>query len=100
MAEDSVRIHPTAQVSPTAIIGSGTSIWHHCGVRERAQIGRSCILGKGVYVDFDATILMVGHREYRTLDLLKLHKSLRAPMLIDGRHFIDKTGTKDAGLIY
>jgi len=56
MAEDSVRIHPTAQVSPTAIIGSGTSIWHHCQVRERAQIGRSCILGKGVYVDFDVTI--------------------------------------------
>ncbi len=53
---DGVRIHPTAEVSPRAEIGEGTSIWHHAQVRERARIGRNCILGKGVYVDFDVTI--------------------------------------------
>ncbi|MGD8245605.1 MAG: acyltransferase [Anaerolineae bacterium] len=45
------RIHPTADVSPAARIGSGTAVWHHCQVREGAQIGRNCILSKGVYVD-------------------------------------------------
>src|SRR5258708_5889949 len=51
-----VRIHTTAEVSPRATIGEGTSIWHQAQVRERAIIGRNCILGKGVYVDFDVTI--------------------------------------------
>lgn len=57
MAEhEGVRIHPSADVSPDAVIGSGTSIWHQVQIRERARIGRNCILGKGVYVDFDVTI--------------------------------------------
>ena len=56
MAHDNVRIHPTAEVSPEAQIGAGTSIWHQAQVRERARIGRNCILGKGVYVDFDVSL--------------------------------------------
>jgi acetyltransferase-like isoleucine patch superfamily enzyme len=51
-----VRVHPTAEVSPQADIGEGTSIWHQAQVRERVRIGRNCILGKGVYVDFDVRI--------------------------------------------
>ena len=46
-----IKIHPTADVSPDAIIGDGTQIWHHAQVREGARIGEQCILGKGVYVD-------------------------------------------------
>ncbi len=56
MIDDSARIHPTADVSPEASIGAGTGIWHQAQVRERARIGRNCILGKGVYVDFDVSI--------------------------------------------
>ncbi len=52
----SVRIHPTADVSDKANIGEGTSIWHHCQVRENVHIGTKCILGKGVYVDNDVSI--------------------------------------------
>lgn len=52
----SARIHPTAEVSARAIIGDGTSVWHQAQIREGARIGRNCILGKGVYVDFDVTI--------------------------------------------
>lgn len=51
-----VRIHPTAEVSDSAEIGPGTSIWNHCQVRENARIGSSCILGKDVYVDFGVHI--------------------------------------------
>ena len=51
-----IRIHPTAEVSESAQIGDGTQIWHQSQVREGARIGRNCILGKGVYVDFDVQI--------------------------------------------
>jgi acetyltransferase-like isoleucine patch superfamily enzyme len=51
-----IRIHPTAEVSPKANIGEGTSIWHQAQVREGANIGTNCIIGKGVYVDFDVSL--------------------------------------------
>lgn len=47
----SIRIHPTAEVAESALIGDGTSIWHHCQIRPGAIIGQGCILGKGVYID-------------------------------------------------
>src|SRR5262245_42912211 len=54
--DDSIIIHPTAEVSEEATIGQGCRIWHQAQVRERARIGRDCIIGKGVYVDFDVVI--------------------------------------------
>ncbi len=51
-----VRIHSTAEVDSSVIIGDKTSIWNHCQVRENVQIGRNCILGKDVYVDFGVKI--------------------------------------------
>ena len=53
---DDIFVHNTADVSPDAIIGSGTKIWQHCQVREKAEIGRNCILSKGVYIDFGVKI--------------------------------------------
>jgi len=49
-------IHPTAEVSPNAELGQGTRIWHEAQVREHAQIGCNCIIGKGVYIDFGVVI--------------------------------------------
>ena len=49
-------IHPTADVSKKAKIGSSTKIWHQCHVRENASIGSGCILGKNVYIDHDVRI--------------------------------------------
>jgi len=46
-----IRIHPTADVSPYAELGEGTSVWHQAQIRENASIGKNCIIGKGVYVD-------------------------------------------------
>ncbi len=54
--QSDVRIHPTAEVSPEADIGEGTSIWHQAQVREGARLGCDCIVGKGAYVDFDVQI--------------------------------------------
>jgi UDP-2-acetamido-3-amino-2,3-dideoxy-glucuronate N-acetyltransferase len=52
----SIRIHPTADVSPNASIGEGTSIWHQAQVREKVSLGKNCIIGKGVYIDFEVCL--------------------------------------------
>lgn len=51
-----VRIHPTADVSPRAVVGDGTQLWHQAQVREGARIGRSCRIGKGVYIDANVVV--------------------------------------------
>jgi UDP-2-acetamido-3-amino-2,3-dideoxy-glucuronate N-acetyltransferase len=56
MAIYNVTIHPSAEVSAKAQIGSGTRIWHLVQIREGVQIGQNCIIGKDVYVDFDVKI--------------------------------------------
>ncbi|GAB2842106.1 DapH/DapD/GlmU-related protein [Microbacterium insulae] len=45
-----VRIVESADVSPDARIGDGSSVWHLAQVRERAVLGRNCIIGRGAYV--------------------------------------------------
>jgi len=51
-----IFIHPTAEVSKEAKIGSGTKIWHQVQVRENAEIGKNCNIGKGVYIDLGIKI--------------------------------------------
>jgi acetyltransferase-like isoleucine patch superfamily enzyme len=50
------RIHPTAEVAPSARIGPGTSVWNQAQVREDARIGAGCVIGKNVYVDREVLI--------------------------------------------
>ena len=51
-----IRIHQTAEVSPTAVVGAGTQVWNGAQLRDGATIGSDCVLGKGVYVDVDVVI--------------------------------------------
>ncbi|GAA4485899.1 hypothetical protein GCM10023171_20950 [Microbacterium panaciterrae] len=37
-------------MSADAVIGDGSSIWHLAQVRERAQLGVNCIVGRGAYI--------------------------------------------------
>ncbi|MWV59864.1 acyltransferase [Rathayibacter sp. VKM Ac-2754] len=50
MAEDTARIHPSADVDPRAQVGAGTLIWHLAQVREDARVGRECVIGRGAYL--------------------------------------------------
>ncbi|MFZ1383190.1 MAG: acyltransferase [Scrofimicrobium sp.] len=45
-----VRIVDSADVSPEATIGEGSSIWHLAQVREGAVMGQNCIVGRGAYI--------------------------------------------------
>ena len=49
-------IHPTANVSNIAEIGEGTKIWINVQIREKAKVGRSCIISKDVYIDHEVRI--------------------------------------------
>lgn len=51
-----IRVHPSAEVSENAVIGSGTSIWHQAQIREGVRIGQGCVIGKGVYIDEGVSI--------------------------------------------
>ncbi len=43
-------IHPSADVSAEAAIGTGSKIWHLAQVREQAVLGQNVIVGRGAYV--------------------------------------------------
>ncbi|WP_254359315.1 acyltransferase [Microbacterium hominis] len=45
-----VRIVDSADVSPDAVIGEGSSVWHLAQVREKAVLGAGCIVGRGAYI--------------------------------------------------
>jgi acetyltransferase-like isoleucine patch superfamily enzyme len=47
---DTARILPSADVDERATLGAGTTIWHLAQVREHAQLGSGCIVGRGAYV--------------------------------------------------
>lgn len=49
-------MHETALVEAGAHLGAGTKIWHQAQVRTRARVGERCIVGKGVFIDFDVVI--------------------------------------------
>ena len=49
-------VHPTAVVEAGANIGEATKIWHNAQIRTGARVGARCIVGKGVYIDFNVSI--------------------------------------------
>lgn len=50
MTQETDLIAPTADVDPRAVVGDDVTIWHLAQVRENAQLGAGCILGRGTYV--------------------------------------------------
>jgi len=40
----------SAEVSPEATIGDGSSVWHLCQIREGAVLGENCVVGRGAYI--------------------------------------------------
>ena len=44
------KVHPTAEVSPDAIVDATAAIWQYAHVREGASIGAQTVVGRGAYV--------------------------------------------------
>ncbi|WP_354640855.1 acyltransferase [Kitasatospora camelliae] len=47
---EGVRVESTADVDDRAVIGPGTTVWHLAQIREHAEIGAECIIGRGAYI--------------------------------------------------
>ncbi len=43
-------VHATADVAPSAQLGSGVRVWHYAQVREDAVVGANSIIGRGAYI--------------------------------------------------
>lgn len=50
LSRTGIEIHPTAEVSPEAMLGDGCRVWRQAHIREGAVIGHGCTIGAGVYV--------------------------------------------------
>lgn len=46
----SYRAVESAELSPEAQVGDGSSLWHLCQVREGAVLGENCVIGRGAYI--------------------------------------------------
>lgn len=52
----STKIHPSADVSPDAVIGDDCRIWQHCVITAGAVIGAGCKLAHNVFVEEGARV--------------------------------------------
>ena len=52
----STNVVSSAEVDATAVIGDGSSIWHLAQVRERARLGKGCVVGRGAYIGPDVEL--------------------------------------------
>lgn len=50
----------------------------------------------------DAAVIMVAHSAYSNLDLVRLRNAMRpnSPVLVDGRHVLDRVRVREAGFVY
>ena len=56
MLADKFFAHPSAIIDERASVGQGSKIWVNVQIREYAEVGRFCNLGKDVYVDIGVKI--------------------------------------------
>lgn len=53
---NNVFIHESANVSDLALIGDDTKIWINSQIREKASVGKNCIISKDTYIDAEVNI--------------------------------------------
>ena len=49
-------VHKTAIIEANVKIGRGTKVWHFSHLRRGTKIGKNCVIGKAVFIDFDSEI--------------------------------------------
>jgi len=48
----------------------------------------------------DAMVLMTGHEDFRNLDFQKVYKTMKTPIVIDGRRIYDPEKLREIGFYY
>lgn len=54
-------VHPTAFVSPSAVIGKGNVVEPNAVINSNSQIGEGCIISVGAIVDHDSSVGSFSH---------------------------------------
>ena len=49
-------VHKTAIIEDNVVIGENTKVWHFAQIRKGTKIGKNCVIGKSVFIDFDSLI--------------------------------------------
>lgn len=49
-------VHPTVLLEENVTIEKGTKIWHYSQIRKNTHIGRNCVIGNSVFIDFESII--------------------------------------------
>lgn len=49
-------IHATVDLGENVVLGEDVKIWHYAQVRERAQLGAGCVIGRGAYIGTGVTL--------------------------------------------
>ena len=53
---ENLKIHPTAIVEDSAVLGENTSVWDNVHIRKDATIGDNCIVGEKTYIAYGVQI--------------------------------------------
>jgi UDP-2-acetamido-3-amino-2,3-dideoxy-glucuronate N-acetyltransferase len=56
MTTQDFYVHPSACIDEGAKIGEATKVWHFCHVSSEAVLGKRCILGQNVFVDYGVRV--------------------------------------------
>ncbi|UZX03903.1 N-acetyltransferase [Arthrobacter sp. CDRTa11] len=51
-----IEVADNADVSAEAVIGEGSKIWHLAQIRDGAQLGVNCVVGRGAYIGTGVTM--------------------------------------------
>lgn len=46
----SLFVHATADIGDNVTLGDNTKVWHYAQVRENANLGQGCVVGRGAYI--------------------------------------------------
>jgi len=49
-------VHKSVVIEDGVSLGEGTKIWHFAQIRKGTKIGANCVIGKGVFIDFETEI--------------------------------------------
>lgn len=83
-----ILIHPTAFVSPSALIQKGTVVEAMAMINTNARIGMGCIIDMGAIVDHDSVIADGCHIDCGAI--VKAHCQIKSSVKVHSGHVIDR----------
>ncbi len=101
---DDMREAPSIEIVAALLKGGATVRAYDPAAAERAKVLLPEVeMKRNAYAvarGADAVVLITEWNEFKQLDLLRLKRSMRRPVLIDGRNLYDPRAMRDLGFVY